>query len=357
MSPIKKALFLSVLVSSLFAACKKDSNSNSSEQGSVVFKGKTMGTTYTIRQGGPSFIKQEKIDSTLRAIDTALSTYNKFSYITAFNLNEDLSQFDSCYKIHFEYVARLAFRIHSLSYGSFDPSASRLFNYWGFGENGPNAKKSSTEFQMALAEKGMHKLYIYNEPIGKTDSSLKLNFNAIAKGYGVDVIAALLRDNNCKNFMIEIGGEVYCGGLNAEGKPWSIGINNPIEGSSKTDFNQVVRLNNQAVATSGNYRNFYEKDGEKYGHSIDPRTGYPAKNKVLSVSIIASSCAEADAWATASMVWGLDSTLAYLQDSSLTNVDSAYLIYEQNGSMKDTILRVSKNFPFGRKWPGKNAIE
>lgn len=339
MQRAKNLLLLISIASILATGCKDSSNSS---RPSVTYTGNTMGTTYKIVQVGDRIVEQEKIDSLLRQIDTALSTYNPESYISAFNANQDLSKFPHSAYLRFSTMLRLSQKLHDLTYDAFDPSAGSLFNYWGFGEDGPNPKGGEEKWLQAAQSKGLRDIVDVGSNFGVyiKDEKVKLNFNAIAKGFGVDEVAALLVADSCFDFMVEIGGEVYCGGKNPDGEPWSIGINTPSSDAGKNDVTQIIQLSDQAIATSGNYRNFYNRDGKIYGHSIDPRTGDPANNEVLSASIIAPTCAEADAWATAAMVLGKDTTLSLLSGDT-TNPDvfqryHVYLIYVENNEIKDT---------------------
>lgn len=341
-------LLFSAIVLTSCADKSKDSDITEKPK-QTVFQGNTMGTTYSIKQLGDSIASQAQIDSALDVIDRALSSYNPNSYITAFNKNLPLDTFEPHLRGHFNEMVWASLMDYTASDGAFDPSASLLFNYWGFGEDGPKPKQDSSLFREAMMHKGMEKLRMMKvkgetaTPKGfndvyfeKTDPEIMLNFNAIAKGYGVDVISELIRSKGCKNFMVEIGGEVYCGGNSQTGEPWKIGINTPDPKASKSDVTRIVQLSNQALATSGNYRNFYVKDGKKYGHSIDPRTGKPSENNVLSASILAPSCAQADAWATIAMVLGIDSTLDLIQNGRISPDFAAYIIYEKDGEIRDT---------------------
>ena len=158
-----------------------------------------------------------------------------------------------------------------------------------------------------------------------------MDFSAIAKGYGCDVVARLLRSHGIENFMVEIGGEVVLSGHNDKGQPWHIGVNKPVENPEDGDLQTVLSITDCAIATSGNYRNFYYKDGQRYAHTIDPRTGYPVQHSLLSATVVAADCATADAYATSFMVLGLDSAQAVLNSHPELK---AYLIYsDESGQM------------------------
>lgn len=332
-------LVLALVLSS--CGTKTNQESNSTEDHFTFFEGKTMGTKYHIKVYDSIVPQQDQIDSVLALIDTALSTYNPHSYISRFNAGADSASLDSFQyemKDMFNSVVNLSARIYRSSQGAFDPSAARLFNYWGFGENGPQRLTDTTELHLALASKGMSS--VVPAVVGSKDGApiilkkVSFNFNAIAKGYGVDELASFLSSLGCKNYMVEIGGEVYCAGTKPDGKPFSIGINTPKEGASTKSYTSIVDVSNAALATSGNYRNFYVKDGKKYSHTIDPRSGYPVENNVLSASILAPDCATADAWATACMVLGVDSSIHII--NQIQDVD-VYILYDVNGELKDTM--------------------
>ena len=176
----------------------------------------------------------------------------------------------------------------------------------------------------------------------KLKKGIKLDFSAIAKGYGVDVVAAFLKDKGIVNMMVEIGGEVVCYGRNQNGNMWKIGIDNPLADEGGEALQATVNLKNRAIATSGNYRNYYEKNGKKYSHTIDPKTGYPVEHTLLSASVFADNCMTADAYATAFMVMGLDRAKVLLEKDATLD---AYLVYsDDGGNVKTYVTEGIKNF-------------
>ncbi len=295
--------------------------------------GDAIGTTYHITYIGQEIDSlKEKIDSIIFEINHALSTYQENSLITAFNTNSN-TMWDNPMNMrhffsdmsHLSSMIHLSQEVHAKTDGAFDPSAARLFEIYN------EAKKNglpmdSLEVNEALQHMGIADLR--SDPNGfpmKTDSAFMLNFNAIAKGYLVDLVANYIDKQGISDYMVEIGGEVKVHGTNFRGEVWNLGINYP-EVNRSTEIFETIQLNNQSMATSGNYQNYYYIDDELIGHTIDPRTGKPIVSSLKSASVIHKHCAVADAYATAFMVLGLDAIPVIEQDSSL----SAYLIYEDD---------------------------
>ena len=226
--------------------------------------------------------------------------------------------------------------------GAFDITVGPLVKAWGFG---PDAHKNFTESKRdsLLRLVGMNKVSLVNGRLVKSDPHISLDVNAIAQGFSVDVICRLFDNLGIKNYLVEIGGEVRAKGKKA-GKLWRIGIDKPVDNNMTPgqSLQAILKMTDKAISTSGNYRKFYIEDGVKYSHEIDPKTGYPAKNTLLSVSIIASECAVADGIATACMVIGKDRTIEFLR---VHPEFEAYLIYSDNtGNFKTwTSDRLKKN--------------
>ena len=202
-------------------------------------------------------------------------------------------------------VLKLSFTIYEATNGAFDPTVAPLVNAWGFGFKS-GQMPDSTQVDSLLALVGLSHIHLDGNKLTKDNPLSILDFSAIAKGYGVDRAAQVLRNHDIKNFMVEIGGEIVTEGVNEKGEPWRIGINKPDDDSTSTntELQDVIELSGKAIATSGNYRNYYIKDGRKIAHTINPKTGYPAQQDILSSTVIAPTCAEADAFATAFMVLG-----------------------------------------------------
>ncbi|MGL4909202.1 MAG: FAD:protein FMN transferase [Bacteroidales bacterium] len=265
--------------------------------------GFVQGTTYSIIYQGTEDFQQE-IELLLAQFDSSLSVYNPQSIISKFNRNEEVlldSFFINCFV--------LAQQAAQQTYGAFDISAGPLFEAWGFG--GKKERRELTNKQVDSLKQfcGMHNVCLQNNRLVKNDSRLQLNANAIAKGYSVDVVAKYLEQKGKRNYLVEIGGEIFVQGVNAKGKLWTVGIDTPADGNMipGASLAATLQVSNRGLATSGNYRKFYEQNGKKITHTIDPVSGYPVQHNLLSATVLASSCGLADALATAFMVVGVDS--------------------------------------------------
>ena len=242
------------------------------------------------------------LEAELQKVDASLSMFNPQSTISKINRNET----DEVDEMLSE-VLNLSFTIYEATDGAFDPTVAPLVNAWGFGfKNGQ--LPDSTQVDSLLALVGLAHIHLEGNKLKKDNPLSILDFSAIAKGYGVDRAAQVLRSHDIRNFMVEIGGEIVTEGVNEKGEPWRIGINKPDDDSTSTntELQDVIELSGKAIATSGNYRNYYIKDGRKIAHTINPKTGYPAQQDILSSTVIAPTCAEADAFATAFMVLGTE---------------------------------------------------
>lgn len=279
----------------IFAACTKQKQ-YFEESGSIFH------TIYHIKYEGSELLT-EKIDAEFQKFNLSLNPFNPNSIISKVNQNEPVEADD-----WFIEVFNKAKEVSDHSEGVFDITCAPLVNLWGFGFS----KMDSVTPQMIDSIKqfvGYQKVRLDGRKVIKDDPRILLNCSAIAKGYASDVIARLLEREGVENYMVEIGGEVTMKGVNQNGKCWRIGINKPEDDSTgiKNDVGEVVELCKKGgVATSGNYRNYYIKDGKKYAHTIDPRTGYPSEQSILSATIVADDCITADAYATAFMAMGLE---------------------------------------------------
>jgi len=260
------------------------------------------------------------INAELAKVDFSLSPFNPKSVITAVNQNQDVRLNDM-----FVDVFQLAMKISEETNGAFDITVAPLVNAWGFGfKNGIEPKKNQVDSLKQII--GYQKVLLEEGKIKKQDGRIMLDCSAIAKGFGTDVVADLFRKRGVTNFMIEIGGEIVTSGLNPEQKPWRVGISKPVDDPQGTGqgVQSVIAISDKAMATSGNYRNFYYKDGKKYAHTIDPTTGYPVQHSILSATVFANSCAVADAYATSFMVMGVEKAKQLLAKHPEL---MAYLIY------------------------------
>lgn len=282
------------------------------------------GTTYHITYQCDSNMAAG-IKAELLKVDQSLSPFNEKSVITAVNQNKAV-QLDSM----FLDVYNLALHISEETDGAFDITVAPLVNAWGFGFKN-SALPSSYQVDSLRQIVGYQKVSLENGHIKKKDPRIMLDCSAIAKGYGCDVIAKYLRSRGVKNFMVEIGGEIVTSGLNPDRLPWKVGVTKPSDDSLSTshELQTVLNVTDMAMATSGNYRNFYYKGGKKYAHTIDPKTGFPVQHNILSATVIAKSCAEADAYATSFMVMGLEKAQKVMERRPEL---MAYIIYsDQNG--------------------------
>jgi thiamine biosynthesis lipoprotein len=285
-------------------------------------EGKTQGTYYTATYLQPEGVDlQQKIETRLHEFDLSLSTYNSASVISRINRNDTMVRTDS----YFETMFKMAQSVSERTNGAFDITVGPLVKAWGFGLGNSNHSKTP-KLSEILPLIGYHKVRLVNHKILKDDPRILIDANGIAQGYSSDIIAELLKDNGCKNYMIEIGGEIVCKGLNPKGQKWQIGIDKAIDDStnSTNELQTILSLTNCAVTTAGGYRKFYIKNGRKYSHIIDPRTGYPVNNNLLSVTVVAPTALMADAYDTPFMVLGVDSCLKLCK--SIPGMD-CYLIY------------------------------
>lgn len=265
---------------------------------------------------------QEDIEKTLALVDNALSMFNPNSTISAVNRSESVFVDDTL----FLKVFRRAMEISDLTGGAFDITVAPAVNAWGFGfKHAENIHQATIDSLLEIT--GYRKIHETDGMIVKDDPRIMLDCSAIAKGFGSDMVADMLRSKDINDFMVEIGGEIVLSGQNPKGKLWNIGISKPVEDSLSvsSELQTVIPITDIAMATSGNYRNFYVKDGRKYAHTIDPHTCQPVSHSLLSATVFASDCATADALATSMMVMGLDSAQALL---SRHPEIQAYLIYQ-----------------------------
>ena len=261
--------------------------------------GQVFGTEYHITYNGSENL-QDSIDEVLRQVDASLSPFNDQSIITAVNNNEDMTVNEM-----FSDVFLTAKAVSAVTDGAFDITVAPLVNAWGFGFK--NKEDITDEkIQSILAHIGMNKVNLQGDKVVKTDTCVMLDCSAIAKGYGVDAVGQFLEGKGIKDYMVEIGGEVRLRGQNPKSEEWNIGINKPDDDSLgvNRELQDILHITNIAMATSGNYRNFYEEGNKKYAHTINPHTGYPAQQDILSSTVLAQNCAIADAFATAFMVMG-----------------------------------------------------
>jgi thiamine biosynthesis lipoprotein len=314
-------LYTFFIFSSVFLSCSQ------SQFRAQRITGFTQGTTYSIvfdSTEGPGFEKVRKIvEKVLSDIDMSLSVYNDSSVISRLNRNEPVRP-----DLMFTEVFNRSKEISELTEGAFDITVMPLVRAWGFG---PGEKKDfdKSKIDSLMMLVGFSKVELRDGYLIKSDPRITLDVNAIAQGYTVDFICREFDRVGLKNYLVEVGGEVRVKGSKS-GKPWSIGIDKPFDDNMVpgADLQAVIELTSQALATSGNYRKFYVEDGVKYSHTIEPKTGYPARNTLLSATIIASDCATADGIATACMVMGVEKSISFLNANPELK---GYLVYSDEG--------------------------
>ncbi|MFT5780645.1 MAG: thiamine biosynthesis lipoprotein [Crocinitomicaceae bacterium] len=309
------------------------------------FVGATQGTTYNIIVANEKVnFSQNEIDSILHDFDLSLSTYIEESAITKLNNAETIltvedpsGYFKECYAA--------SGKVFELTDGAFDPSVFPLVEGWGFMKNvdEPMSDQDVATVMNYIGFDQFHTMSFKNTSvtIDKEDSRFKLDFNAIAQGYSVDVLDDFLSSRGQKNYYIEIGGELIVRGVNREGVKWRIGIDAPKEHNDTHELDNIIYVSNESIATSGNYRKFYEKDGKKFAHTLNPKTGYPVEHSLLSVTVIADNCTQADAYATAFMVMGTQTTIEFVENHPELNLKVYLLEAGDNGGIKRV---VSKDF-------------
>lgn len=281
--------------------------------------GQIFGTTYHITYQSDKDLHREIIQR-LQLVDQTFSTFNDESIISKINRNEPVKLNQM-----FIEVFDLAKTVSKDTHGAFDITVAPLVNVWGFGfKSGTPPTKAVIDSLRHLT--GYEKVKLIGSKVRKQDPRIMLDCSAIAKGYGSDVVAQYLRSRDVENFMIEIGGEIVVQGNSDKRLPWKIGVTKPTDDSTQVnnELQTVLNVTNTAMATSGNYRRFYYKNGKKYAHTIDPKTGYPVQHNILSATVLANTCAKADAYATSFMVLGLEKTQQVLQHHPDLMV---YLIY------------------------------
>jgi thiamine biosynthesis lipoprotein len=307
-------------------------------QKEVSFSGKTMGTTYHIKvvTGIFSHITnlQKKIDDRLEEINNSMSTFRKDSEISRFNSNQHAGE-KFMISDDFYNVIVVAKVLYEITGGAWDGTVKPLVDLWGFGDAGnKHTIPEKSQIKALLSEVGFNNIEISTDHyLIKKKAFTSLDLASIAKGYGVDQVAALIRDNGIFDFLVEIGGEVFASGYRKDGNKWRVGINRPQGNAPLNQVYKVVDIHDKGFATSGDYRNFFEVNHKRFSHIIDPRNGYPVDNGVVSVSILADTCTFADGLATAIMVLGDKKGLDLV--NKLENVECFIVTQNKNGALID----------------------
>ena len=288
----------------------------------ISLAGFAQGTTYHINYESKRGEKlQYLIDSLLADFDRSLSIYQPNSLISRFNRNEPGTRADQKFSVIFN----KSYEVYKKTGGAFDITVGPIVNALGFGST-DTLNVDSTLIDSLLRYIGMDKVRLQDNVLVKEDKNIILDVNAIAQGFSVDLVAAFLEGRKIKNYLVEIGGEVRAKGKNDRDQVWRVGIDKPVEGNMLPGANlqAIVSLDNRSLATSGNYRKFYEKNGIKFVHTVNPKTGYPVISNLLSATVVAHDCMTADAYATAFMVFGVDKSIEFLKKNKFLD---AYLIY------------------------------
>ncbi|MFN4147835.1 MAG: FAD:protein FMN transferase [Runella sp.] len=283
-------------------------------------EGQAQGTTFNISYSDSRDFAAE-IDSLFRVIDRSMSLWDSTSIIRGINENRENIVLDE----HFVHVFEKAQEISQTTDGAFDITVGPLVKRWGFSYKKGGTLPTQKEIDSLLSWVGYRKVRVENNRLIKQNLNIEIDFNAIAQGYTVDLVASFLEKKGIENYMVEIGGEVRAKGQNDKGQIWQIGIDKPTDTTSPTrPLQTIVALNDKALATSGSYRKFVERDGRRFSHAIDPKTGKPIMHNLLSISVIAPDCMTADAYATAFLVLGKEKTLVLAEQKGL----EVYGIYE-----------------------------
>ncbi|MFY0602878.1 MAG: FAD:protein FMN transferase [Flavobacteriaceae bacterium] len=305
----------------LFCSCEKKET--------IKLKGSVFGTTYSIIYFG-SDNYQEEINNLFKDVNKSLSTYIPTSDISKINNGEKGVEVDALFKE----VFKKSERIYKETDGYFDPTVGDLVNAWGFGPKKGLNDLDSTTVATLMQFVGFNKVKIEENKVIKEFSETYFDFNSIAKGYGIDVIGRFLETNEVQNYLIEIGGEIRTRGIKANGKLWTVQLENPETDGSRSAYT-YLKLQDKSMASSGNYRKFrIATDGQKYVHTINPKTGYATESNLLAATVIANiDCADVDAYATAFMAMGLERTKTFL---ALKPSLEVILIYaDENGELKE----------------------
>lgn len=303
MNKIKKILFILFIG---LVSCKNEPHLHLNYA-----NGEAFGTTFSIQ-----FIDKKEVDysksydSIITIINKSMSTYIADSDISRINAGDTTVTVDD----HFKKVMTASKQIYHETKGAFDPTVGILVNAWDFGPEGKIISLDSLKIDSLLVSVGLDKVVLKDNSIIKSNPKTFIDFNALAKGYAVDVFAGFLEQKGYENYLVEIGGEIVGKGSNiVKEKPWRIGVEDPNFDGTQS-YSKIVELHNEAMATSGGYRKYKtNENGERYIHILNPKTGYPLKSNLLAVSVIADTCMEADAYATAFMTMGLDRSKEFLQ--------------------------------------------
>lgn len=320
-----KRIIFSTVVIFLLASCKSELKN------SIQISGAAQGTTYHITYlAGQHSNYREAIDSIFKKIDLSLSTYKPGSVISKMNRNDTAVLADD----YFSDVFTKSMEVSKKTKGLFDVTVAPVINAYGFGFT-KKEKVTQSLIDSLLRFVGYKKVRLTDRKLVKEMPQVKLDFNAIAQGYTVDVLSSFLESKGIRHYLVEVGGELRAKGKKSDDSYWTVGIEQPDENMAEggTLNNVLIKIKDKSLATSGNYKKFYIEDGKKYTHIINPFTGYPAMNNLLSATVIAENCMIADAYATAFMVMGLDKAKQFLADNKNLGLEVLF-IYDEKGVSK-----------------------
>lgn len=328
-----RLLWLIPLIVGTIYVIRKEQNATPYQQA----QGFIFGTIYTITYQSKEDLKAE-IEKELKRFDGSLSPFNDTSVISKVNRNEDIVT-DTL----FQNVFNRSMEISRATHGAFDITIAALANAWGFGfkkgewpdEHMIDSLRQLTDYRMVALKEGK---------VAKQDPRIMISCSAVAKGYATDVLGHLLEKKGVRNYMVDIGGELSLKGMNSQGEAWRIGINKPIDDSLAVnqELQLILQLTDVGVATSGNYRNYYYKDGKKYAHTINPRTGYPIQHNILSATVVAKDGITADAFATAFMVMGLEESEAFINEHP--ELAACFIYSDEEGQFRTHVSENMKRY-------------
>ena len=299
----------------------------------ISLSGFAQGTTYQVKYlASDSIITLGQVDSILNEIDLSLSLYRENSLINRFNQSEREIEMDK----HMQEVVEHSLKTCTITAGAFDISVKPLVDLWGFGTKGFSRLPEDSEVNKLLPCTGSRHLQVVGRKLIKSIPCIQIDCNGIAQGYGVDVLSEFISGKGIQNFLVELGGEIRVKGKNDKSDHWSIGTESPNE-SEELFSALVVQLSEGAITTSGNYRKTYSRNSKFYHHIIDPRTGFPSENGLVSVSVIAKNAITADAFDNAFMVMGIDSSLKLLE--SRKDLEAYFIYRKVNGMLADTATK------------------
>lgn len=319
-----KTLFLFIVPFFLLISCRHEIKNT------IKISGAAQGTTYQITYlAGAHANFREAFDSIFKEIDLSLSTYNSSSVISRMNRNDSTVIVDDLFLEVFEKAVQVSEKTN----GVFDMTVAPIINAYGFGFT-KKEKVTKTLIDSLLPFIGYKKVRIVDKKLVKEMPQVMLDFNALAQGYTVDLLSTFLEQKGINNYLVEVGGELKAKGKRLDDSTWTVGIEQPDEDvTDGASLSVTLMVKDKALATSGNYKKFYVEDGKKYAHIINPFTGYPAKNSLLSATVVADDCMTADAYATAFMVMGMEEAKKFLEANKDLNLEVLF-IYEENGKSK-----------------------